>query len=140
MPSRWPSRWRGRAGEAIVLPVARDTVEATRELLGEGLDCDLLLVSGGVSAGRYDVVESVLAGFGAEFYFDRVRIQPGQPCVFGQARGVPVFGLPGNPASTMVCFEVFARARPWSSWPAVGRRCCRSRRRRWPRNSGTSRD
>jgi len=56
------------------------------------------------------VVEEVLAGFGAEFFFDRVLIQPGQPLVFGRARGTFFFGLPGNPASTMVTFEIFARA------------------------------
>jgi molybdopterin molybdotransferase len=55
-------------------------------------------------------VERVLADLGAEFYFDRVRIQPGQPLVFGKAAGTFFFGLPGNPASTMVTFEVFARA------------------------------
>jgi molybdopterin molybdotransferase len=93
-----------------ILPVARDTVEHTREMIGKGLDADLLLLSGGVSAGKYDVVEEVLAGFGAEFLFDRVLIQPGQPLVFGNARGKFFFGLPGNPGSTMVTFEIFARA------------------------------
>ena len=52
----------------------------------------------------------MLAEFGAEFYFDRVRIQPGQPLVFGRARGTFFFGLPGNPGSSMVTFELFARA------------------------------
>jgi molybdopterin molybdotransferase len=93
-----------------VLPIARDTVEHTRQSIGRGLDADLLLLSGGVSAGKYDVVEEVLAGFGAEFYFERVLIQPGQPLVFGRANGKFFFGLPGNPSSTMVTFEVFARA------------------------------
>ncbi len=93
-----------------VLPVARDTLEHTREMVGRGLESDLLLLSGGVSAGKYDVVEQVLAEFGAEFYFDRVLIQPGQPLVFGRARGKFFFGLPGNPSSTMVTFEIFARA------------------------------
>ena len=93
-----------------VLPVARDTMEHTREMVGRGLDSGLLLLSGGVSAGKYDVVEKVLAEFDAEFYFDRVLIQPGQPLVFGRARGTYFFGLPGNPSSTMVTFEVFARA------------------------------
>ena len=63
-----------------------------------------------MSAGKYDIVEQVLAGFQAEFYFDRVLIQPGQPLVFGKATGKFLFGLPGNPSSTMVTFEVFARA------------------------------
>lgn len=97
-------------GEAVVLPVAPDELEATKALIGGGLECDLLLLSGGVSAGKYDLVEAGLDSFGAEVYFDRVRIQPGQPCVFGQARSTFFFGLPGNPASTMVCFEVLARA------------------------------
>ena len=97
-------------GTPEVLPVARDTVEHTRAMIARGLDADLLLLSGGVSAGKYDVVEEVLAEFGAEFYFDRVLIQPGQPLVFGRAGGKYFFGLPGNPSSTMVTFEVFARA------------------------------
>ena len=79
-------------------------------MIGRGLKADLLLLSGGVSAGKYDVVEQVLAEFGAEFYFDRVLIQPGQPLVFGRAKGTYFFGLPGNPSSTMVTFEIFARA------------------------------
>lgn len=104
------SQVRRAGGEPIVLPMARDSVEETTEIIGEGLKAKLLLVSGGVSAGKYDLVESVLAKYGAEFYFDRVLVQPGQPLVFGRAQGTFFFGLPGNPASTMVCFEVFARA------------------------------
>ena len=101
---------RRAGGIARVLPVARDTVAHTREVIAQGFESDLLLMSGGVSAGKYDVVEEVLAGFGAEFYFDRVLIQPGQPLVFGRASGRFFFGLPGNPSSTMVTFEIFARA------------------------------
>lgn len=93
-----------------ILPVARDTVEHTREIVRQGLASDLLLLSGGVSAGKYDVVEPVLAELGADFYFDRVLIQPGQPLVFGRAGATFFFGLPGNPSSTMVTFEIFARA------------------------------
>lgn len=101
---------RRAGGDPRMLPVARDTVEHTREAIAQGLTCDLLLLSGGVSAGKYDVVEEVLSGLGAEFYFDRVLIQPGQPLVFGRAGGKFFFGLPGNPSSTMVTFEIFARA------------------------------
>ncbi|HML15765.1 MAG TPA: gephyrin-like molybdotransferase Glp [Bryobacteraceae bacterium] len=97
-----------------ILPIARDHYDATRDLAERGLRADMLLVSGGVSAGKYDIVERVLADLGAKFYFDRVLIQPGQPVVFG---AVPqsgtekfFFGLPGNPLSTMVTFELFARA------------------------------
>ena len=97
-------------GRPSMLPVARDEYAHTRELVEEGLNCDLVLISGGVSAGKYDIVERVLADCGAEFFFDRVLIQPGQPLVFGRARGKFFFGLPGNPASTMVTFEIFARA------------------------------
>jgi molybdopterin molybdotransferase len=101
---------RRAGGSPVMLGIAPDRPEATRALIESGLACDLLLLSGGVSAGKYDFVEQALADCGAEFYFDRVRIQPGQPLVFGRARGVFFFGLPGNPASTMVTFEVFARA------------------------------
>ncbi len=97
-------------GEPVILPVAKDTLESTRQMIEQGLQCDLLLLTGGVSAGKYDLVETVLAEFGAEFFFDRVRIQPGQPLVFGRARDTFFFGLPGNPGSTMVTFELFARA------------------------------
>jgi molybdopterin molybdotransferase len=100
-----------RAGaEPVILPIARDNYDATLKLVKQGLDCDLLLLSGGVSAGKYDIVEKVLADLGAEFYFTRVLIQPGQPLVFGSVQGRFFFGLPGNPASTMVTLEVFARA------------------------------
>lgn len=100
-----------RAGaEPVMLPIARDNYESTLQLVEQGLKCDLLLLSGGVSAGKYDIVERVLADCGAEFFFTRVLIQPGQPLVFGHARGTLFFGLPGNPASTMVTLEVFARA------------------------------
>jgi len=97
-------------GVPHILPVARDEIAPTRELIERGLEADLLLLSGGVSAGKYDIVEQVLADLGAQFFFDRVLIQPGQPLVFGKARGKFLFGLPGNPSSTMVTFEIFARA------------------------------
>lgn len=94
-----------------ILPIARDDYESTRGLIERGLrDADLLLLSGGVSAGKYDIVEKVLADLGARFFFDRVAIQPGQPVVFGTVGGKFFFGLPGNPVSTMVTFELFARA------------------------------
>jgi len=93
-----------------ILPIARDNYEATRSLIERGLDADLLLLSGGVSAGKYDIVERVLDDLGARFFFDRVLIQPGQPLVFGSVRETFFFGLPGNPVSAMVTFELFARA------------------------------
>ena len=60
--------------------------------------------------GKDDIVEQVLSELGAQFFFDRVLIQPGQPLVYGTCQGTQFFGLPGNPSSTMVTFEVFARA------------------------------
>jgi molybdopterin molybdotransferase len=100
-----------RAGGAPrILPIARDNQAHTRESIERGLEADLLLISGGVSAGKYDFVKRAMAELGAEFFFDRVLIQPGQPLVFGRARGRFFFGLPGNPAATMVTFELFARA------------------------------
>jgi molybdopterin molybdotransferase len=97
-------------GTPNILGIARDTQAHTREMIERGFQSDLLLLSGGVSAGKYDVVEPVLASLGAEFYFDRVLIQPGQPLVFGRVGSTFFFGLPGNPSSTMVTFEIFARA------------------------------
>jgi molybdopterin molybdotransferase len=100
-----------RAGGAPeILGIARDNYESTRAQIREGLKADLLLLSGGVSAGKYDLVEKVLAEFGAKFFFDRVKIQPGQPLVFGKVDGKLFFGLPGNPGSTMITFETIARA------------------------------
>ena len=64
-------------------------------------------MSGGVSMGKYDLVETVLRDLGAEFYFDAVSIRPGKPAVFGRCRDTFFFGLPGNPVSTMVTFELF---------------------------------
>jgi molybdopterin molybdotransferase len=97
-------------GRPVILGVAKDEYDSTFDLIQRGLASDLLLLSGGVSAGRYDIVEKVLADLGAEFFFDRVRIQPGQPLVFGAVQGKFFFGLPGNPVSTMVTFELFGRA------------------------------
>jgi molybdopterin molybdotransferase len=101
----------GRAGGLPeLLGVARDDLGETQAVIDRGLTADLLLISGGVSAGKYDVVEQALRSFDAAIFFDRVAIQPGQPLVFGWARGCFFFGLPGNPASTVVTFELFARA------------------------------
>lgn len=96
-------------GDPWPLPIAPDESGRLRELIEMGLTADLLLLSGGVSMGKFDLVEGVLRELGAEVFFDGVLIQPGKPLLFGQARGKYFFGLPGNPLSTMVCFELFAR-------------------------------
>ena len=119
-------------GEAVRLAIAPDEPRRLRALIEEGLGCDFLLLTGGVSMGKYDLVEQVLGELKAEFYFTGAEIQPGRPVVFGSCSAgalarVPAenkqsaraevsapqkkyfFGLPGNPVSTMVTFELFAR-------------------------------
>src|SRR5579863_2797159 len=96
-------------GEPVILPVAPDEPEGLRRLIEEGLQFDLLLMTGGVSMGRYDLVEQVLSELRAEFFFTGAKIQPGRPIVFGKCGSTYFFGLPGNPVSTMVTFELFAR-------------------------------
>jgi molybdopterin molybdotransferase len=100
---------RRQGGVPVILPIAPDRLDRTQELIEEGLEADMLLLSGGVSAGKYDYVEEVLSKLGAELFFTQVAIQPGKPLVFGKVGRKPVFGLPGNPISTMVTFEVFGR-------------------------------
>jgi molybdopterin molybdotransferase len=100
-------------GVPHALGIAPDKVDDLEAMIGEGLRYDVLLLSGGVSAGKFDLVEPVLAQLGAEFHFDGVLIQPGKPLVFGRMAagesGTFLFGLPGNPLSTMVTFELFVR-------------------------------
>jgi molybdopterin molybdotransferase len=94
-------------GEPVLLGNAADNIEVLREKIRSGLREDVLVLSGGVSMGKYDFVEAVLKELGAEFYFDSVAIRPGKPAVFGRCGDTFVFGLPGNPVSTMVTFELF---------------------------------
>lgn len=96
-------------GELVQLPIAPDDEHKLTELVQEGLKADMLLLSGGVSMGKFDLVEQVLKNLGAQFFFTGAMIQPGKPIVFGQAGDIPFFGHPGNPVSVMVTFELFAR-------------------------------
>jgi len=103
---------RAEGGEAERLAIARDTLEDLRARIAEGGEADLLLLSGGVSMGKFDFVEEVLAEMGAEFFFTGALIQPGKPVVFGRlpkagGEWTYFFGLPGNPVSTQVCFHLF---------------------------------
>jgi molybdopterin molybdotransferase len=110
---------RAAGGEPVLLPIASDEPQALQRLITQGLQADLLILSGGVSMGRYDLVEQVLSEMHSEFFFTGAKIQPGRPVVFGQcgssnpAGETPTkkyfFGLPGNPVSTMVTFELFVR-------------------------------
>jgi len=94
-------------GEPVLLGNAADRIDDLREKISRGLREEVLVLSGGVSMGKYDLVETVLKNLGAEFYFDAVAIRPGRPAVFGKCGDTFVFGLPGNPVSTMVTFELF---------------------------------
>jgi molybdopterin molybdotransferase len=94
-------------GEAIVLPPAPDEAGALDAALAQAAQADMLLISGGVSAGKFDLVEPALLRAGAHFHFTGVRIQPGKPLVFGEMRSLPFFGLPGNPVSSAVTFLLF---------------------------------
>ncbi len=105
-----------RAGGSVkLLGIAKDRVEHLKELIEEGLKCDVLLLSGGVSAGKLDLVPGVLAECGVQALFHQVSMKPGKPLLFGvkprAEGGSPrlVFGLPGNPVSSLVCFELFVR-------------------------------
>jgi len=104
------------------LPIARDTAKSLDAALVRAASADLLLITGGVSAGKFDLVEPALIRAGARFHFTGVRIQPGKPLVFGELRRrrptdpvqnqnrtkCPIFGLPGNPVSSAVTFLLFA--------------------------------
>jgi molybdopterin molybdotransferase len=100
---------RDAGGEPLEVGIARDEVRDLREKIEAGLAADLLLLSGGVSMGKYDLAEQVLGELGAEFFFTGALIQPGRPVVFGRVREKYFFGLPGNPVSTMVTFDLFVR-------------------------------
>ena len=95
--------------EPVLLGNAKDTHDDLRAKIAAGLQADALVLSGGVSAGKYDLVEPVLKEFAAETVFDAVAIRPGKPVVFALCQGKPIFGLPGNPVSTMVTFDLFVR-------------------------------
>lgn len=99
-------------GEPILLPAVPDTAEALDTALAQTAEADMILLSGGVSAGKFDLVEPALERLGAKFHFTGARIQPGKPIVFGElqrnAAVQPFFGLPGNPISSAATFLLFA--------------------------------
>jgi molybdopterin molybdotransferase len=91
------------------LGIARDNMESLRQLVRQGLESHVLLLSGGVSAGQRDLVPAVLQEFAVQAHFHKVAMKPGKPVLFGMRNGCLVFGLPGNPVSSLVCFELFVR-------------------------------
>jgi molybdopterin molybdotransferase len=97
-------------GLARSLGIARDRLDSLRPLVAEGLQVHVLLLSGGVSAGKLDLVPGVLQEAGVTAHFHKVEMKPGKPVFFGTTMaGTLVFGLPGNPVSSFVCFELFVR-------------------------------
>ncbi|MBA3497680.1 MAG: molybdopterin molybdotransferase MoeA [Gemmatimonadales bacterium] len=107
---------RRAGGEPVDLGIARDTPDSLREHFLRARDCDLLVTSAGISVGEHDYVRSVLDELGAEQRFWKLRMRPGAPVGFGLLGGMPWIGLPGNPVSTMVTFELFVR-------PAIRQMC-----------------
>ena len=100
---------RAAGGEPLNLGIARDDPADLRERMQRAAGCDLLITSAGMSAGEYDYVRSVLAELGVTLDVWKVRMRPGAPLGFGRLHGMPWIGLPGNPVSTMVTFELFVR-------------------------------
>ncbi len=96
-------------GVPVNLGIARDTPESLREHLARAADCDLLVTTAGISVGEHDHLRGTLVAMGGEIRFWRLRMRPGAPVGFGRLHGVPWIGLPGNPVSTMVTFELFVR-------------------------------
>ncbi len=96
-------------GDPTILKVARDTIEDTRDRLSEAMRFDVVFSTGGVSVGQFDHVKGVMDELGMRTLFHGVAQRPGRPLKFGIMGGRPVFGLPGNPVSTMVCFYLYAR-------------------------------
>ncbi|MDQ3699098.1 MAG: molybdopterin molybdotransferase MoeA [Gemmatimonadota bacterium] len=100
---------RAAGGEPVNLGIARDDPADLRERLERAAGCDLLVTTAGVSVGEFDYTRDVLAALGAVMSFWRVRMRPGAPVGFGMLNGMPWIGLPGNPVSTMVTFDLFVR-------------------------------
>ena len=96
-------------GIPLLLGIARDTQAALKEKISQGLNADILVLSGGVSMGDYDFTKAVFREIGAEMNFWKLAIRPGQPLAFGKIKGKLAFGLPGNPVSSMVTFEQLVR-------------------------------
>ena len=100
---------RETGGEPVNLGIAADTPESLREHLSRARDCDLLVTTAGISVGEHDYVRSVLDELGATQRFWKLRMRPGAPVGFGLLGEIPWIGLPGNPVSTMVTYELFVR-------------------------------
>jgi molybdopterin molybdotransferase len=96
-------------GEPLLLGIAPDTLADSCDKIRNGLDADMLVITGGVSVGERDFVKSAIESLGGEFIFWKVNMKPGKPVAFAMMQGKPVFALPGNPVAAMVSFELFVR-------------------------------
>ena len=96
-------------GVPVILGITRDNKSALKQKFSTALKNDVIISSGGVSVGDYDLVKDIMVNMGNSMYFWQVAMRPGKPLAFGAIKGVPLFGLPGNPVSTMVSFEQFVR-------------------------------
>jgi molybdopterin molybdotransferase len=96
------------------LPLAGDDRDLLKQQIAAAIeDCDVLITSGGVSMGVYDYTKTAFRELGAEIYFERVALRPGKPTVFGRIGETLIFGLPGNPVSVAVTFNLFTHAALW---------------------------
>jgi len=96
-------------GIPVLLGIAKDNPDSLKEKIRQGLTCDVLVLSGGISMGDYDFTKPVFAELGADMNFWKLAIRPGQPVAFGKIQGKLAFGLPGNPVSSMVTFDQLVR-------------------------------
>lgn len=97
-------------GTAVILPIARDDIADLKDKIKTAVDqCDALVITGGVSVGKYDFTKTALRELGAEIFFEHLRLKPGKPTVFARLGDALVFGLPGNPVSTAATFYLFVQ-------------------------------
>ncbi len=102
---------RGSAAETAILPIVRDDIDDLKRVIGAAAKTsDILLITGGVSVGKYDHTKTALTDLGAEIFFERLRLKPGKPTVFAKLGKMLIFGLPGNPVSAATAFHLLVRS------------------------------
>lgn len=102
------SALKSRGFDSVRILKVQDELEATKKIIAEGLEDDMLLISGGISVGDYDFVNAALQANGVQEIFYKVNQKPGKPLWFGKTEKTLVFALPGNPASSLTCFLIYA--------------------------------
>lgn len=91
------------------LGITKDTLQDVKEIISKALESDVVISTGGVSKGKYDLVKKAYADLGIEIQFENVNVKPGKPCTFGKKGNKLIFGLPGNPVSALTSFIQFVR-------------------------------